>query len=84
MMLEVADLQLDRLKRKVTRSGKKINLQPREFRLLEYLMSNAGQVVTRTMLLEKCGNTTLTRRPTSLTSTSRACAAKSTKTSTHL
>lgn len=53
MVLEVADLQLDRLKRKVTRGGKKINLQPREFRLLEYLMSNAGQVVTRTMLLEK-------------------------------
>lgn len=53
MMLEVADLQLDRLKRKVTRAGKKINLQPREFRLLEYLMSNTGQVVTRTMLLEK-------------------------------
>lgn len=53
MILEVADLQLDRLKRKVTRSGKRINLQPREFRLLEYLMSNAGQVVTRTMLLEK-------------------------------
>ncbi len=53
MILEVSDLQLDRLKRKVTRSGKKINLQPREFRLLEYLMSNAGQVVTRTMLLEK-------------------------------
>lgn len=53
MLLEVADLQLDRLKRKVTRGGKKINLQPREFRLLEYLMSNAGQVVTRTMLLEK-------------------------------
>ena len=53
MVLEVADLHLDRLKRKVTRSGKKINLQPREFRLLEYLMSNTGQVVTRTMLLEK-------------------------------
>ncbi|WP_072281584.1 response regulator transcription factor [Rappaport israeli] len=53
MILEVADLQLDRLKRKVTRDGKKIVLQPREFRLLEYLMSNAGQVVTRTMLLEK-------------------------------
>lgn len=53
MILQVADLQLDRLKRKVTRAGKKINLQPREFRLLEYLMTNAGQVVTRTMLLEK-------------------------------
>lgn len=53
MILEVADLQLDRLKRKVTRSGRKISLQPRQFRLLEYLMSNAGQIVTRTMLLEK-------------------------------
>ncbi|MDO4435139.1 MAG: response regulator transcription factor [Cardiobacteriaceae bacterium] len=53
MMLQVGDLQLDRLKRRVTRGGKKINLQPREFRLLEYLMSHAGQVVTRTMLLEK-------------------------------
>ncbi|TGA64542.1 winged helix-turn-helix domain-containing protein [Dichelobacter nodosus] len=53
MVLEIADLHLDRLRRKVTRAGKKINLQPREFRLLEYLMSNSGQVVTRTMLLEK-------------------------------
>ena len=41
------------LTRKVTRAGKKIDLQPREFRLLEYLMRHAGQVVTRTMLLEK-------------------------------
>ena len=41
------------LTRKVTRSGKKMDLQPREFRLLEYLMRHAGQVVTRTMLLEK-------------------------------
>jgi len=41
------------LTRKVTRGGKKIDLQPREFRLLEYLMRHAGQVVTRTMLLEK-------------------------------
>lgn len=53
MTLQVADLQLDRLKRRVTRGGKRINLQPREFRLLEYLMTNTGQVVTRTMLLEK-------------------------------
>ena len=49
----VADLVLDRLSRKVTRAGQKIELQPREFRLLEYLMKNAGQIVTRTMLLEK-------------------------------
>ncbi|MBS0242084.1 MAG: response regulator transcription factor [Proteobacteria bacterium] len=48
----VADLVLDRLTHKVTRGGEPITLQPREFRLLEYLMRNAGQVVTRTMLLE--------------------------------
>ena len=49
----VANLELDRLARKVHRGGEPINLQPREFRLLEYLMKNAGTVVTRTMLLEK-------------------------------
>ena len=48
----VGELQLDRLSHKVTRAGVEIDLQPREFRLLEYLMKNAGQVVTRTMLLE--------------------------------
>jgi two-component system, OmpR family, response regulator len=48
----VANLELDRLKHKVFRAGKEIVLQPREFRLLEYLMRHAGQVVTRTMLLE--------------------------------
>ena len=48
----VADLELDRLSHKLTRAGKDIPLQPREFRLLEYLMKNAGRVVTRTMLLE--------------------------------
>ncbi|MEM7208923.1 MAG: response regulator transcription factor [Pseudomonadota bacterium] len=51
-LLHVGDLKLDLLKRKVTRDGTRINLQPREFRLLEYLMRHAGQVVTRTMLLE--------------------------------
>ncbi|WP_280137835.1 response regulator transcription factor [Aureimonas sp. AU12] len=48
----VADLELDRLSHEVKRGGKTIVLQPREFRLLEYLMKHAGQVVTRTMLLE--------------------------------
>jgi two-component system OmpR family response regulator len=48
----VGDLELDRLSHRVTRDGKEIPLQPREFRLLEYLMRHAGQVVTRTMLLE--------------------------------
>jgi two-component system OmpR family response regulator len=48
----VADLEIDLLSRLVKRSEKVIDLQPREFRLLEYLMRHAGQVVTRTMLLE--------------------------------
>jgi two-component system, OmpR family, response regulator len=52
VMLRVADLEMDLLKRTVARQGKPIDLQPREFRLLEYLMRHAGQVVTRTMLLE--------------------------------
>ena len=43
---------LDRLAHQVTRAGEVISLQPREYRLLEYLIMNAGQVVTRTMLLE--------------------------------
>ena len=50
--LEVGDLELDLLSRAAKRSGTDIELQPREFRLLEYLMRHAGQVVTRTMLLE--------------------------------
>lgn len=52
-LLKVAGLELDRLSHDVVRDGQKILLQPREFRLLEYLMRNAGRVVTRTMLLEK-------------------------------
>jgi two-component system OmpR family response regulator len=50
--LHVLDLELDLLSRAVRRNGELIELQPREFRLLEYLMRHAGQVVTRTMLLE--------------------------------
>ena len=50
--LSVADLRLDLRTRRAERAGKPIALQPREFRLLEYLMQNAGKVVTRTMLLE--------------------------------
>jgi two-component system OmpR family response regulator len=50
--LTVGDLELDLLTRQVRRAGKPIDLQPRELRLLEYLMRHAGQVVTRTMLLE--------------------------------
>ena len=50
--LEVGGLQMDLLGRVVSRDGSIIELMPREFRLLEYLMRHAGQVVTRTMLLE--------------------------------
>jgi two-component system OmpR family response regulator len=50
--LSVEDLQMDLLSRRVSRGGRDIDLQPREFRLLEFLLRHAGQVVTRTMLLE--------------------------------
>jgi len=50
--LKACDLELDLLTRSVSRAGKDIPLQPREFKLLEYLMRNAGHIVTRTMLLE--------------------------------
>jgi two-component system OmpR family response regulator len=50
--LAVGDLELDLLSRTASRSTQRIDLQPREFLLLEYLMRHAGQVVTRTMLLE--------------------------------
>jgi two-component system OmpR family response regulator len=50
--LTVADLELDLLKRTVTRAGAPIELQQQEYKLLEYLMRHAGEVVTRTMLLE--------------------------------
>lgn len=51
--LKVSDLILDLITRKVQRAGTEIDLQPREFRLLEVLMRNTGRVVTRTMLLER-------------------------------
>jgi two-component system OmpR family response regulator len=50
--LRACDLEIDLLTRTVTRGGKTILLQPREFKLLEYLVRNAGHIVTRTMLLE--------------------------------
>lgn len=52
-VLRVADLELDLVKRHVVRGGRAIDLQQREFKLLECLMRNAGRVVTRTMLLER-------------------------------
>lgn len=52
-VLKVADLEMDLISRAVKRSGQTIDLQPREFRLLEVLMRNKGRIVTRTMLLER-------------------------------
>ena len=51
--LQVGDLEMDLLSREVRRDGRAIELKPREFRLLEFLMRHSDQVVTRTMLLEK-------------------------------
>jgi two-component system OmpR family response regulator len=51
-ILKVADLEMDLVERRVTRGGKKIDLLPREFELLRYLMQNAERIVTRTMVLE--------------------------------
>jgi two-component system OmpR family response regulator len=50
--LRVGDLEIDLLKRSVTRGGERILLQPQEYKLLEYLMRHRGEIVTRTMLLE--------------------------------
>src|SRR6202040_1125194 len=51
-VLRIGGLQLDLMKRTVVRAGRRMEVQPREFRLLEYLMRNPGRLVTRTMLLE--------------------------------
>ena len=51
--LKVGDLEMNLLTREVHRAGREIDLQPREFQLLEFMMRHAGQSVTRTMLLEK-------------------------------
>ncbi len=50
--LRLADLEINLLKRAVTRAGRPIDLQQQEYKLLEYLMHHAGEIVTRTMLLE--------------------------------
>ena len=51
--ISIKDLEIDLLSRSVNRSGKKIDLQPREFALLEYLMRNKGRVVSKTMIMER-------------------------------
>lgn len=55
-MLCLADLELDRLRRKVMRQGKQIQLTPKEYAVLEYLMENAGRPVTRSMVIEHVWN----------------------------
>ncbi|VAW93603.1 response regulator in two-component regulatory system with PhoQ [hydrothermal vent metagenome] len=54
--LNIHDLSIDLLARTVTREGKKIELQPKEFALLEYLMRNAGNIVSKTMIMERVWN----------------------------
>lgn len=54
--LQVHDLSMDLMSRTVTRGGKKINLQPKEFALLEYLVRNCGRVVSKTMIMERVWN----------------------------
>ena len=54
--LRVADLEMDRVERRVTRAGHPIELTPREFTFLEYLMRNAGRCVTRAMIIEHVWN----------------------------
>ncbi|MGH8119442.1 MAG: winged helix-turn-helix domain-containing protein, partial [Gammaproteobacteria bacterium] len=54
--LSIRDLEIDLLSRSVIRSGKKIDLQPREFALLEYLIRNKGRVVSKTMIMERVWN----------------------------
>jgi two-component system, OmpR family, response regulator len=72
----VGDLVLDLLSPSVTRARQEIPLQPREFRLLEYLMRMPARSSRARCCSRTCGTTTSTRRPTSSTSTSRACGRK--------
>lgn len=60
--LIVGDLKLDRMTREVERGGRRIELRPREFSLLEYLMRNAGRVVSKTMILSRLWNYTFDPR----------------------
>jgi DNA-binding response OmpR family regulator len=56
VVLQVKDLELDRAERVVRRAGQRIELTPREFALLEYLMRNVGRCVTRAMIIEHVWN----------------------------
>jgi DNA-binding response OmpR family regulator len=56
VVLKVADLELNRVERRVERAGKRIDLTSKEFALLEYLMRNAGRRITRNMIIEHVWN----------------------------
>ncbi|GAC1401603.1 MAG: response regulator transcription factor [Chloroflexota bacterium] len=75
--IQVADLILDTATHEVTRSGQRIDLASKEYAVLEYLMRRAGQVVTRTMMLESVWATTSIQVPMWLMSTSATCAGNS-------
>jgi two-component system OmpR family response regulator len=79
--LQIADLELDLLGLLAQRSGRPIDLTAREFRILEYLVRNAGRVVTRSLLLESVWDYNFDPRPTSSISMSAACAKRLTATS---
>jgi two-component system, OmpR family, copper resistance phosphate regulon response regulator CusR len=70
-VLQVADLELDRVERKVKRGGKTIELTSKEFALLEYLLRNAGRRVTRTMIIEHVWNLSFDTSTNSAASFSR-------------
>jgi hypothetical protein len=77
-VLSAGDLTLDPARRRAERGRKEIQLTPREFSVLAYVMRNAGEVVTKTEILETCGTSTTTAIPTSSRSTSATCGARST------
>src|SRR5580658_3983087 len=74
--LQVADLALDAIRRKVVRSGETIELAPKEFGILEYMMRNPGRPLSRTMIVEHVWDMDSTASPISWTSTSATCAAR--------
>ena len=78
----VGDLEIDLLARTVTRGGKRIELLPQEFKILEYLMRHAGEIVTRTMLLEKVWDFHFDPKTNIVETHIAGCAARSTRAST--
>lgn len=78
-VLRYADLELDDDSHEVHRAGQEIDLSPTEFKLLRYLMLNAGRVLSKSQILTTCGSTTGAATRTSSSPTSPTCAARSTR-----